>query len=290
MTHLRLMMSFEKEPLTALFLRLLTAAMLFLSMPRLGQADTIKIGGTGAALGTMQLLGKAFRKTHSDATVVIVPGLGSSGGRKALHGGVIDIAVTSRAGRSVEKPEGVLAVLYGRSPFVFATSKKNPISGLTTKDIVEIWSGKKTTWPDGTRVRLILRPETDSDTEVLEGISPAMDEAVKLALSRPGMKIAITDSDSADAIQSTPGALGTSLLSLIIAEKRALKVLLLDGVEPSPKTISGGSYRYFKSLYILTRAKPSELAQQFVAFLSAARGHEILGQLGHWVVEDKTGQ
>lgn len=267
----------------------LVSALLLGLTPALGLADTIKIGGTGAAMGSMYAVAEAFKKSHPDTKVIIVPGLGSGGGRKALLGGAIDIAVTSRAGRSVEKLEGALAVLYGRSPFVFATSKKNPISGLTTKDIVEIWSGKKTTWPDGTRLRLILRPEADSDTDVLKSVSPAMAEAVKAALSREGMRMAMTDNDSADAIESTPGALGTSLLSLIIAEKRPLKPLLLDGVEPSPKTIAGGSYRYFKSLYVLTQAKPSELAQQFVAFLSAARGHEILGQLGHWVVEDKAG-
>ena len=93
MTHLRLMMSFEKEPLTALFLRLLTAAMLFLSMPGLGLADTIKIGGTGGAIGTMNLLGEAFSKVHPQAKTILMPGLGSGGGRKALMGGAIDIAV-----------------------------------------------------------------------------------------------------------------------------------------------------------------------------------------------------
>jgi len=258
--------------------------------PALGLADTIKIGGTGAALGTMRVLGEAFHRIHPDANVVIVPGLGSSGGRKALFGGAVDIAVTSRAGNSVEKLEGAVAMLYGRSPFVFAASKKNLVSALTTQELVEIWNGKRTTWSDGTRLRLILRPATDSDTDVLRGISPAMEEAVKAALARPGMKIALTDDDAANDIETIPGALGTSLLSLIIGERRSLKPLLLDGIEPSVKNIAGGSYRYFKSLYVLTRAKPSGLAQQFVAFLSSARGHEILGQLGHWAVEGKAGQ
>lgn len=287
MTHLRLMMSFEKEPLTALFLRLLTAAMLFLSMPALGLADTIKIGGTGGAIGTMNLLGEAFSKVHPQAKTILMPGLGSGGGRKALMGGAIDIAVTSSAGKNSEKLDGAAAALYARTPFVFATSKKNPVSGLTTQEIVDIWSLKRTTWPDGSRLRLILRPATDTDTALLKSISPAMAEAVKSALAREGMKSALSDSDSADALETIEGALGTSSLALIISEKRSLKALAVNGVTPSPRTIADGTYPYFKSLYLLTGPKPSQATQEFVSFVRSVRGREILGQLGHWTVEGK---
>ena len=91
-------------------------------------AETIRIGGTGAALRTMKVLAEAFKKTRPDADIVVVPGLGSGGGRKALLGGAIDIAVTSNAGKDVERLEGAIAHLYGRTPFVFATSKKKRTS------------------------------------------------------------------------------------------------------------------------------------------------------------------
>ncbi len=268
---------------------LLAGASLWGLVPTAVFADTLNIGGTGGALGTMQVLVEAFKKSHPDAKVVIVPGLGSGGGRKALLEKAIDLAVTSKAGKGVEKLEGAVALLYGRSPFVFATSKKNPVTGLATQELVDIWSGKKTTWPNGQRLRLILREATDSDTELLKNISPAMEQAVKAALSREGMRIAFTDNDSADAIESTPGALGTSLLALLISESRSLKPLSLNGVMPSPKTIADGSYPYFKSLYMLTKAQPqaSEMTQRFISFVLSAQGHKILAQLGHWVVETK---
>lgn len=255
------------------------------------RAESMKIGGTGAALGTMQVLAEAFKKSHPDAQVLIVPGLGSSGGRKALLGGAVDIAITSKAANSVEKLEGAVAMVYGRSPFVFATSQKNPASALTADEIIAIWNGKTTTWPNGQRLRLILRPATDSDTDVLKSISPAMEQAVKNALAREGMQMAITDHDSVIAIETVPGALGTSTLALINSEKRSLKALAINGVTPSPKTIADGTYPYFKSMYLLTKAKqPSQATQEFVSFVLSTRGREILGQLGHWVVENKAGQ
>ena len=88
-------------------------------------------------------------------------------------GGAIDIAVTSKAGKDIEKLEGAVAVLLGMTPFVFATSKRNPAIALTTQELVDIWNGKIAAWPDGSRLRLVLRPESDSDTDTLKRISPA---------------------------------------------------------------------------------------------------------------------
>ena len=239
------------------------------------QAQTIKIGGTGAALGTMQALAEAFNKSRPEAKITVLPSLGSGGARKALLGGAIDIAVTSKAGKDIEKLEGAVAVLLGMTPFVFATSKRNPAIALTTQELVDIWNGRIAAWPDGSRLRLVLRPESDSDTDTLKRISPALEQAIKKALSREGMKIAITDVESADAVEAIKGALGMSTLALLISEKRALKVLSLNGVMPSPKTIADGSYPCFKSIYVITGAKPTELTQKFAAFLGSASGRDL---------------
>lgn len=247
------------------------------------EAQTIKIGGTGGALGTIGVLAEAFRKSHPEAKIIVVPSLGSGGGRRALLAGAIDIAVTSKAGKDAEKLEGAVAVLLGRTPFVFATSKKNAASALTTQELVDIWNGKTTAWPDGRRLRLILRPASDSDTDMLKRISPAMEQAVKGALSREGMKIAITDTEGADALEAIQGALGTSALALLVSEKRPLKALYLNGVPPNPKTIANGAYPLFKSIYVVTAAKPSELTAEFTRFLRSPSGREILAQLGYWL-------
>jgi phosphate transport system substrate-binding protein len=259
-----------------------------LSVPAAFAAETIRIGGTGSALGTMRALGEAFRKQHPNIEIVVVPGLGSGGGRKALMGGALDVAVTARTWKSAEKLDGPVARLYGWSPFVMAVSAKNSAANLTIQDILDIHGGKKTTWPDGQRLRLILRQLTDSDTEMLLSIGPDMERAVKSAHQREGMKIAITDEESAEAIQSTPGAIGTSMLSLIISEKRPLKALSIKGIVPSVKSIADGSYPWFKSFYLVTKADSSPSSRSFVEFALFARGRQLLSTLGHWLPEAKT--
>lgn len=247
------------------------------------RAEEIKIGGTGAALGTMRLLSDAYVKRQAGATFTVLPSMGSSGGIKAVLGGAIEIGVSARPLKDAEKQAGGTEVEYGRTPFVFATLGGNKASALTTENLAAIYAGKLDAWPDGSRIRLVLRPLGDIDSEIIKSISPALREAKAMAEQRKGMLFTVTDQDTADSLEKVPGALGPTTLALVLSEKRAIKVLTLDGVVPSATAIADGSYPLYKQMFIVTRAKPSPAVQGFVAFVRSAAGREILDQTGHWV-------
>lgn len=247
------------------------------------RADEIKIGGTGAGLATMRLLADAFVKTHSDTRIDILPSLGSSGGIKAVAAGVIQLAVSSRDLTDAERQQDLIAVEYGRTPFVFAVSVKNRTSGLTLPQLADIYSGRTVQWPDGVRIRLVLRPIHDADSEMIGSMSLAMAEAKKQAESRPGMLFAVTDQDTQDNIEKIPGALGGTSLGQIVAEQRQIKALALDGIQPSPQNLANGSYRYAKVMFLVTSPKTPPAAQRFVDFARSPAGREILQRTGYWV-------
>lgn len=241
------------------------------------------IGGTGAALGTMQKLADEFRKVHPDVRVKILPSLGSGGGIKALMAEHLTVSVSSRPITEVEKAKGLKAREIARTPFVFATSLKTPVSNLTLDELAALYSGKTSKWSDGTQVRPVLRPVSDVDTQVVKDMSPALAQAVTDAHQRPGKNIAVTDTDSADELEKIPGAIGTSTLSLIKSEDRRLKVLALAGVEPTIQNATSGKYGYLKSIYLVTHANPSPVAQSFVKFIDSTPGRTILTQTGNIV-------
>jgi phosphate transport system substrate-binding protein len=247
------------------------------------QAQEIKIGGTGAALGTMQLLAQAYAKNRADAKITVLPSMGSGGGIKAVLAGAIQIGVSTRPVSEAEIKGGAVAIEYGRTPFVFATAAANKVTGITTQNLVDFYAGKVDEWPDGSKLRLVLRPIGDSDSETIKAMSPAMREAKAAAELRKGMVFTVTDQETASAIEKVSGALGPSTLALLISEKRALKALTLDGVVPSAQTIANGSYPLAKQLLIVTGPKTPPEAQAFVAFVQSAAGREILQQSGHWV-------
>lgn len=252
-------------------------------------ADGVRINGTGAALGGLEAVAEAYMKAHPGSRVSILrPALGGGGSVKALQAGALDLAVSARPLKEAERAQGLVAQEYAKAPLVIAVAKNNQrIAGLTLAELADIYAGRTRTWRDGSPLRLILRQPSDADILLLRAVSPEMDAAVALALARKGMVTAMTDQESAELLEKTPGAIGTSSLALIIAEKRALRPLPLNGVEPSLQAFVDGRYPYAKTLYLVMGAHPSEEARRFAVFLNSPAGCTILRRNGYWVAEDR---
>lgn len=246
-------------------------------------AEEIKLGGTGNALGTMRLLGEAFSKNNPDIKVVVLNSLGSSGAIKAVPRGVIDIGLTSRALTDEERATGIKDVEYARSPTVLAVHAKSKAIALTHDQLADIYTGKLANWPDGSVIRPILRQPGDDNTRQIRELSPVLEKALVTAEQRPGLAFATTDQEAADRMESTPGSVGVTTLALINSEGRQLRPLILDGVEPSVKNASSGTYPLVKKFFFVCKSIPSAAAQQFMSFVGTPAGHEILTQTGHWV-------
>ena len=77
-------------------------------LPVPARADTIRLGGTGGALGGMKLLAEEFKKSHPGDTVIILPSMGSSGGINAVLSGALDIGLGNRALTGAEQGRGLV--------------------------------------------------------------------------------------------------------------------------------------------------------------------------------------
>jgi phosphate transport system substrate-binding protein len=251
-------------------------------------AETIiKVGGTGSALGTMSQLAREYEKSHPGISIRVLPSLGSTAGIKAVSGGGIDLGLASRPLTESERQLGVVAVEFARSPFVFITNRKVNKKDISLRELESFYSNPEAKWPDGSRIRLVLRPEKDIDTKLLRDLSPAMDNAVKAAHARPGMIMAVTDQESTDALVRTPGALGCATLGEIISENRPVNILSFNGVKPGVDTVAAGSYPLVKSLYLLTTAQTPGAARQFAEFVLSPAASKILTKSGNMVVKVK---
>jgi phosphate transport system substrate-binding protein len=250
--------------------------------PATVSAETlIKVGGTGSALGIMKLLAEEYEKSHPGVRVRIMPSLGSTGGIKSLLGGGIDVGLASRPLEETERRQGALAQEYARSPFVFITHPGVNKKDVTTRELEGFFSNPAASWPDGRRIRLILRPEKDIDLKLIRDLSPGMEQAVRAALARPGMILAITDQESTDAVARTPGALGSATLSEIFSGNLKLNVLSFNGVESHAGTMANSSYPLFKTFYLVTTLKSSAEARQFAEFVRSPAAGRILKKTGH---------
>ena len=268
---------------------LLMMAVLFqLNFPEAaGQQVTIKIGGTGGAMASMKELAAAFQRKHPSARIVIISHLGTRGGIKAVAEGAIDIGISGRALTGAELSQGLKQTEYARSPFVFVTSTAGPGMDLTLGVLTRIYRGEIKTWPDGTSIRLILRPEGDIDTIMLKAISPELKDAVEKAQASEGMITAITDQDSAAYVGKIRGSFGTSTLTQIVSEKRGVTMLPFNGVMPGVETVAKGTYPFSKPFVMITGPKTSPEARSFAGFVVSREGRAILSRNGNLVPKEK---
>lgn len=251
-------------------------------------AETVvNLGGSGFGLGVMKLLAESYTKSHPDVRIVIAPSLGSSGGIKALLNGFMDIAVSARPLKDAEQINGAKGELFAKTPLVFIVNSKVKKQEVTTAELQELYGDKKQTWPDGSRVRVVLRPEEDIDTKIVRGISPAMDQAVNFAMAREGKILAVTDQEATDAVTKVAGSLGEGALTQILAEKVNVTVLSFNGVKPSIAALSDGTYPLAKALYLVTAAKTGPAAHRFIEFIRSPAGRKILAEYGNLTVEQK---
>ena len=246
-------------------------------------AQDLKIGGTGAGLGTMTILADAYARQHPDVKFKVLPSMGTSGAIKALRAGAIQVGLSTRPLKDSEAQGGFVATEYGRTPFVFAVAAATKAADLSTQSLADLYAGTADKWPDGTPVRLVMRPVGDSDTALIKAMSPDIREAKDAAERRPGMLFTITDQETADSIEKVPGSLGPTTLALVLSEKRRLRVLSLDGVAPSVKALADGRYPLSKTMYLITPAAPAPAVQGFMDFVRSAAGRALLAQNGHWV-------
>jgi len=263
----------------------LSVAILLSTITGLEAAEnTIKISGTGGAMAVIKYMADAFRKKNPDAIILVVtPPLGSKGGIKAVMEGVLDIGLSNRDLQDDEKNRDVKAIEYGKSPLAFVVRADNPLSDITSKTVEDIYAGRLANWQNGPPIRLVVRPATDMHTIILNNLSSEMKKAVENVLSRKWLAMAATDDENADLLEKLEGSFGVSTYSQVIAEKRRLKVLSLNGVKPAPETIANGSYPLINTSFLVEKTKPSPLAKQFTDFILSKEGQAILKRYGYQV-------
>lgn len=244
--------------------------------------ETLTVGGTGSAMPLVGQFAQAYGSLEPNVKVRVVdPPLGSNGAIRAVLAGAVDLAVLGKPLTEAEKAQGCQDWELGRTPFLVVTERKLPLPGFTVEQLAAIYSGKMTTWSDGSPIRLVVRNLFESDTLILRKMSPDMDRAVDVTLARPGMLVAANDLENIDLLERTPDSLGTSNLALVQAQNRKLNALPIDGKEPTLAAMRQGTYPYSKSIYLARGPKLSPVAQGFLEFILSASGKEILDRAGY---------
>ena len=118
----------------------------------------------------------------------------------------------------------------------------------------------KKKWPDGHVVRFVLRPEADGDTELVLKWFPNIKNGMSKARRIRGVIIALSDQKALDSVERVLESITTSTLSPIVAEKRTVFPITIDGIEPTPTNVQSGRHKWFKEfLFVITKTQSNKV-------------------------------
>lgn len=244
-------------------------------------AETLSMGGVGWSLGVMRHLADAYTSRHPDVTIAIPPSVGSSGGIRTLLAGKFDASFSSRALTAEEKAQGAAAVPLFKTPFVLAVSTE--VRGdvrLTKEEVVRAFDLAIPSWPDGTPLRVVFRPEGEAANGALKQHFPGIDKVLEEGRKRRGAVVLQTDQETMTQAERVPGTLVPAALAGILGEGRTLKPVAIDGLAPTVAALESGGYPMWMAMRVIVAPHTGEAARAFIEFSRSAEGRSILSRYG----------
>lgn len=177
----------------------------------------------------------------------------------------------------------------GKEAFVFFVSEDNPVDGLTSEQVRDIYSGKISNWRKvGGRNLPILafqRPKNSGSQTRMEYFMG--DVPLKEPL-RSEFEISMVGVVSSVAgYQNKKTAIGYSFryyaTQMVLPEDSGhMKFLSLDGVYPSPENIADNSYPLTGQLYAVSLAdNDNEYVGKLLEFMTSEQGQQIVKETGY---------
>jgi phosphate transport system substrate-binding protein len=259
------------------------SGLLLVSSPdfsKAAQPDALIAGGTGSGLEIIRLLVDAYSRNTPGQKITVLPSLGSGGGIKAVLKGKLSFSVSARALKDKEKAAGASAVEIAKSPMGFFTRQDNPATEVDIELLTMVYSGQPAVWPDGTPVRVVMRPLKETDTNLLRTLSKEIDQGIADMVSHGKAVIAVNDQKNAEALEKVPGSLGFAAYGQIVSEKRKLKALVFRGRQEPLADMKAGGYPFIKTLRLVSMVDPDPAVSAFLKFVGSADGAKVLEKNG----------
>ena len=175
-----------------------------------------------------------------------------------------------------------------REALIFITNVANPVTSLTQQELRDIYTGRITHWSQVRGEPVAIKPfqrNSDSGSQtcflqlLMQGEEP-MPAVASLTHDSMGYL-----AQSIAAYDNRDSALGYSMFFYVtqMFGKENLRLLAVDGVEPSRESIASGAYPLVTGYYAVHRSDLPEAhpARRMVAWLLSPEGQAVACQSGY---------
>ena len=185
----------------------------------------------------------------------------------------------------------------GREAFVFFVNSRNPVTELTVDEIRGIYTGQIANWRevggDNQSIRPFQRAEDSGSQSALERLMdglPLMEPELEDRVGTMGGII-----QEVASYRNYRNAIGFSFrfYATEMVESGDIRLLALDGVEPTQETIRNGTYPITETFYAVTAAPIGEPPLQerdstvaaFLDWILSDQGQRLIEQTGYVALE-----
>ena len=233
------------------------------------------------------------KRDPDDYTIVIPPivsGGSTSEAYKNLIDGKADIIFCARpSGDQIKRArkKGIAFNLtpIGKEAFVFFVNRRNTVSNLTTEQIKGIYSGKITNWAElggkNENIRIYQRSPNSGSQTILEWImgKEKIIEPIKENVQVPMMGMVNQIAE----YRNYNEAIGYSFLfyTTQMVKNNEIKLLSINGIAPSIKTIQDETYPYSDYFYAVTTNTKNENVKIFIEWILSDQGQYLVKKTGY---------
>ncbi|HKJ72417.1 MAG TPA: phosphate ABC transporter substrate-binding protein [Gammaproteobacteria bacterium] len=242
-------------------------------------AKTLQWGGCGITKKAfMFALADAFKeRTGID---IQIHGGGATYGIRGTAAGKIDMGGACRPAMAGNPKEDVQMVQVAWDALVAIVHPSNPVDNITSEQLRQIFRGQITNWKAlGGPDKFIV---VGYRSAPLSGVGFSFRELGFRQKTGTGdftMGVARKSSGPLEvAVEHLPNAFAVTGVSS--ARKRDVKIIGVDGIEPTPENIAAGKYTLFRPLYLTMPKDPDPAVKQFVDFALSKEGQQIIREQG----------
>ncbi|MBB3867452.1 phosphate ABC transporter substrate-binding protein PstS family protein [Parageobacillus toebii] len=246
-------------------------------------SGTITLAGSTALQPLAEEAANQFMEKYPDVSITVQGG-GSGTGVNQVAAGAVQIGNSdvpsaekledkSKAGELIDHKVAGIA-------FALVVNKDVNVDSLTVQQIQDIFSGKITNWKDvggkDEKINVINRPASSGTRATFEK-TVMKDVKINEAIGT------VQDSNGAveQAINSTPGSISYVAMSYLIGEKKDLKTLKIDGVEPTIENIKTEKYPFWSYEYMITKGEPKDAVRGFIEYVKSKEFAPKVKEMGY---------
>ncbi len=258
----------------------------------------IRIRGSSTVQPIATIAARIFGKKHN--LRILVEGGGSTKGVQGAGEGLVEIGTASRDIYPEEKKKyrDIIAHTIAYDGIAIIVNAKNTIDGITSKQIIDLYTGKIKNWKDlggpDMPVRLVSKDFGRSTLDLfIEHFKLEVTKKDNLMYykikgeseySPVGAIVVGQNSEAIVEVSKEPGAIGyVSIGAAERAERKLGKIkrIKIDGIESTRENVKNKTYPIIRPLNLITKGRPSGDVERFIEFLLSPQGQNIVKNLDY---------